>query len=89
MEYNFVERDQEVNGTMWAMTKSGDVIDEVKSFKYLKFRGGCKTIECGCMKLRETLGVLCDVRIIPMTLKGKFYSSVVKLSMLYSSSVYT
>jgi len=34
-EYDFGGKDQEVYGTRRAMTISGDVIDEVKSFKYL------------------------------------------------------
>jgi len=37
IEYDFGGRDQGVNGTRRAMTISGDVIGEVKSFKSLGF----------------------------------------------------
>jgi len=35
IEYDFGVRGQEVDGTRRAMTKRGDVIGEVESFKYL------------------------------------------------------
>jgi hypothetical protein len=41
-------------------------------------------IKCGWMKWREALGVLCDKRI-PIRLKSKFYRSIVRPTMLYSS----
>jgi len=75
------------------MTMSGNKVSEVESFKYLGFfvqkNGGFDEdvkhgIKCGWIKRREVSGVLCDKRI-PMRLNGKFYKSVVRLTMLYGS----
>jgi len=85
------EEAKRVDRTKRAMAISGDVIGESKSFKYLgsfvQMDGGFGMdvkyrIKCGWMKWREAFGVLCDKRI-PMTLKVKFYRSVMRPTMLY------
>jgi hypothetical protein len=41
-------------------------------------------IKSGCLKWRQTSGVLCDPRV-PLKLKGKFYRIVILPAMLYGA----
>jgi hypothetical protein len=74
------------------ITIIGDVIGEVENFKYfgsILLMGGSfgmdvkHRIKYGWVKWKEALSVLCD-KIIPRR-KVKFYSSVVRPTMLYGS----
>ena len=69
------------------------LLNKVKDFRYLGAyveEGGEldreveRKVQAGWCKWREASGVLCDKRM-PMKLKGKFYSAVVRPAMTYSS----
>ncbi|VVC28405.1 Hypothetical protein CINCED_3A001717 [Cinara cedri] len=76
------------------MTINGDIISEIESFMCLGFIVKKKSSDFnedvkhknkgGWVKWKESCGVLCDKRI-PMRLKGKFYKSVVRPTMLHGS----
>jgi len=93
IEYEFDERKLKVDEMRSVMTVSGEELGKGESFKYLgsfvqKNEGFDKDVKyrirCEWIKGREMSGILYDKRI-PMRLKGKFYKSVVRSTILYYS----
>jgi len=75
------------------MIVGGHKVKEVENFKYLRSlvqkNGGFDEdvkhrIRCRWIKWWEASGVLCDKKIL-IKLKGKFYKSVIKPTVLYGS----
>ena len=71
----------------------GVLLNKVKEYRYLGSYmedGGDldreveRKVQAGWCKWREASGILCDKRV-PLKLKGKYYSTVVRPAMIYSS----